>query len=135
MAHYFETRVDAINSGAPIPPIEPGDLRAALLFFSDVRSVLGRDTISGAEAGPLRDLGCLWDDLAARCSAGADVFSIGVRASLADVILQLAHANPDGSGSADDNSIIQAVATMPLIGSDLKDPTAILLRLEEMSRR
>jgi hypothetical protein len=135
MAQDLKSQIDAINSGAPIPPIEPGDLRAALLLFSDLRSVLGHDTTSDTKAGPLRGIGYLSDDIAARCRPGADVFTIGVRAALADVILQLARAKPDRSGGADDDSIIQAVATMPLIGSDLKDPTPILLRLDEMSRR
>lgn len=121
--------VERLNAGAPIPEADPNDLHAALLFLAEARGVMARDDPGRAQQ---RGVGFFLDDLATRCSRGADVFAVAVRGALLDVVLTLPRARPEQSGPGRDELITQAIAKMPLVAADLKDPDAILRRIDEI---
>jgi hypothetical protein len=119
--------VDGLNAGAAIPAVAPEDLRAAVTFFSEVRKRFREGGIHEE-----RELGFFVEDLAAKCSMGADVMAAAIRA----VIVELAFARIGGDNEPLDEVLInRTLAEIPLTGCDLRTPDAIVERVQKLITR
>jgi len=117
----FGKLVDELNAGAPIPAVAPEDLRAALSLFSEARNGLRK-----AGAYKEGEVGCMYEDLAARCSTGADVISVFIRG----LLLEAAFARI--GGDKDEVLITRTLAEMPITGHDLGTPNEIVERVQKL---
>jgi hypothetical protein len=124
----FESLVENLNAGEPVPTVDVKDIRAALLFFPDVRAVMERHYEKTQSTNP-QQLSFFLEDLAIRCSpevkAQGDLFAVVIRAMLLEEILKL---SPDGE---EHSAITEGIAKLPLLVAELKDPRAVLLRLRK----
>jgi hypothetical protein len=127
MNPYFESFADSINAGAPIPEVDPSDLRAALQFFADLRAHhAGSDETQVAGPG---EYSFLKDSLARRCTFGADVLAVVMRGLTLDAIVESGRADPGHRQVDQDEVVVQAMAKMPVVAGELRDLDTIRRRL------
>jgi hypothetical protein len=120
----FGLLIESLNAGEPVPTVERQDLRAALLFFDETRSILARrHKDMGVQGAP--EVSFFLEDLAERCSPDANVPAVAIRAMLLEQMLKMT-ADPEEQGI-----IAEEVATMPLRAADLGEPETVLSRLRK----
>jgi hypothetical protein len=117
----FASLIEGFNAGEPIPPVDPNDLSAALGLFTVLRA-------HAAGVGlPDRGYSFMRHDLAERCSPGADAVAASVRGFVLDAVLQRTAQGEQ----PDEQSVIRAIATVPLHAADLADLDRIRRRAFE----
>lgn len=131
----LESFVERLNAGEPIPEVKPEYLRAALSVLSDSRAILDRAELLGTLAGLSRPtIGIFLGDRALSCMPSTEVLPAVLRAALASVILHLPRTHEERPDPVEDDFIVRMLAEIPLVAAELKDPEAILKRIEEMAR-
>src|SRR5215831_16369926 len=92
----FGLLIESLNAGEPVPTAETKDLRAALLFFDETRSILAQHRKDiGSQDAP--QVSFFLDDLAERCSPDANVLAVAIRAMLLEQMLKMT-AHPEEQG-------------------------------------
>lgn len=122
-SEQFLSFMHGVEEGAPIPPVDPIDLRHFQELYEQVDGYCRGAGMEGRSAidGRL---------LAGACTPRADVGAVSVRSTLLGVMLKqgiLAHWQR-GTGLGD--AVYRVAATMPLNGAQL-DPIAFVPRLRE----
>ena len=111
-----------LNSKAPVPPVNPEDLKRVWVLFLESR-----------KQAPAASAGALGIDarlLAQQCSSGADLLAISFRRAVLEELLKQGLLNDWREGDALHNSVFSAIATFPMqIGAQAFDPNAFIDRL------
>ena len=127
MKFDFDSLIEGINAGGPVPIVEVQDLRSALLFFSEARAVLTRHYQDTLSQDP-QQLSFFLEDLAIKCSPEANLLAVAIRGMLLEQILKLS------TNVEEHETITEEIAKMPLQATDLKDLETVFLRLRKMMK-
>ena len=119
----FVSFTQSVDEGAPIPPVDPIDLRRLQELYEQVGAQLrdaGLEGCSGISAS----------QIAGTCSPGADMGAVWVRCALLGVLLKQGVLADWQRGTGLDDAVYRVAATMPLNGLQL-DPIAFVRCLRE----
>ena len=117
-------------AGKPIPPVEPGDLRAVREFIDRVRAEMPETNVTKQPSS----IGISAKLLAEVCSPGANVMAVYARSILLDVLVGQGLLAPWQHGARLDDAVFNVAATLPIPKLDLFDSDAFLQRLREPRR-
>lgn len=116
----------ALNSKAPVPPVNPDDLKHVWVMFLESRKQ--------APAALAGTLGIDARLLAQQCSSGADVLAISFRRAVLEALLKQGLLDDWREGDALRDIVFCAMATFPMqIGTESFDPNAFVDRLRSTS--